>query len=378
MNFEIVFEDGNRVTLLENQSYLQKINEEINKAKEFILIEVYILQLDPYTKETLENLKSAATRGVKVSIIFDSLGSHKLSNKDILHLKKSGLELIEYHPIKFMYPPYLFKRNHRKVSIFDYRAAFVGSCNLVQNHFNPDNAMNMIDLNIHVEGPVVEQIYKKEVRLLKKHFSSNINKSPKNKIKSYGSTPVAYISRSNFRGRESLRKTFKQLLKETNNELLIANSYFFPNLRFTYLLLKAAKRGIKIKILTQGKSDHPIFVAASRIMQRELSAQGVKFYEYNRKVLHAKTAVFDKRYCILGSSNIEPTGLSLNLEADLVFDSPELAQELSEKINTWILDETTETGNLAYKKASFFKKVLHWFAYYLGIVFYWILTAFKP
>src|SRR5690606_30315624 len=125
--------------------------------------------------------------------------------------------------------------------------------------------------------------------------------------------------RDNERHRDDIEIHYRWAIRKARREIVIANAYFFPGYRLVRELRRAARRGVSVKLILQGRSDQPVASWAARSLYAHLMRAGVQIHEYCRRPLHGKVAVIDGHWSTVGSSNLEPSSLSLNLEANLVF-----------------------------------------------------------
>jgi cardiolipin synthase len=149
--------------------------------------------------------------------------------------------------------------------------------------------------------------------------------------------------------------------------------YFYPGRTFRRALVRAARRGVQVRLLLQGKVDYRIAGLAARVLYDELLAGGVRIYEYTPAFLHAKVAVVDGEWATLGSSNIDPLSLLLNLEANVVVRDDPFARRLGEELDAalaasrLVLNPPYATGWLAVLRRTFVATVAHWFLRMAGI-----------
>lgn len=121
--------------------------------------------------------------------------------------------------------------------------------------------------------------------------------------------------------------------------MIIANAYFFPGYCFLHALRKAARRGVRVKLIVQGEPDMPIVKVGARLLYNYLVKGGVHVYEYRRKPLHGKVALMDDHWATVGSSNLDPLSLSLNLEANLIIHDRTFNQTLRDNLNPIIAQD---------------------------------------
>jgi cardiolipin synthase len=132
----------------------------------------------------------------------------------------------------------------------------------------------------------------------------------------------------NFRHRNDILNAYLQAINTAQDEIIIANAYFLPGLRFGRALQAAARRGVKITILLQGKTDHPLLRFATQALYLKVLDHGIAVHEYEKSFMHAKVAVIDRRWATVGSSNIDPFSLLLAKEANLFVQDKVFAEQL--------------------------------------------------
>lgn len=144
---------------------------------------------------------------------------------------------------------------------------------------------------------------------------------------------------------------------------MLANAYFLPGRRFRQALLSAAKRGVRVTLLTQGWTDHPLQQRATRALYGQFLAGGVRIFEYHRSHLHAKVAVVDDSWATVGSSNIDPFSLLLAREANLVVRDTRFAEDLHRRINRAMANGGREISANGRERGSRLQRALNWAAY---------------
>jgi cardiolipin synthase len=138
---------------------------------------------------------------------------------------------------------------------------------------------------------------------------------------------AAFVVRDNFRQRRAIERTLVDAFRSARQRIDVVTPYFYPGHRLRRTLISAARRGVRVRLLLQGKVDYRLAGLAARVLYAELLAAGVEIYEYTPAFLHAKMALVDSDWVTVGSSNIDPLSLLLNLEANVVVvDQPFAAQ----------------------------------------------------
>ena len=133
-----------------------------------------------------------------------------------------------------------------------------------------------------------------------------------------GDVETLFVTRDNHRHRNDIERHYQAALRTARERVIIANAYFFPGYRFIRALRRAALRGVDVRLILQGEPDMPIVKTAAKLLYDHLLRAGVKIYEYCDRPLHGKVALVDDQWATIGSSNLDPLSLSLNLEANIV------------------------------------------------------------
>ncbi|MNV26129.1 putative cardiolipin synthase YbhO [compost metagenome] len=279
----------------------------------------------------------AAQRGVKVEVLLDGYGSPDLSDSFVNELTAAGVVFRYYDPR----PPLLgmrtnvFRRMHRKIVVVDGTVAFVGGINYSDEHMSDYGPEAKQDYAVKVEGPVVQDILLFELENLpgqsavrrwwKRRHRPEENRQP-------GEAQALFIWRDNDEHRDDIERHYLKMLANAKREVIIANAYFFPGYRLLHAMRNAARRGVRVKLIVQGEPDMPIVTVGARLLYDYLVKGGVQIYEYRRRPLHGKVALMDDHWATVGSSNLDPLSLSLNLEANLIIHDRTFNQTLRDNL----------------------------------------------
>ncbi|MDE2147978.1 MAG: cardiolipin synthase ClsB, partial [Burkholderiales bacterium] len=159
-----------------------------------------------------------------------------------------------------------------------------------------------------------------------------------------GPVRAAFLVRDNLRQRRASERSYGLAIRRARRRVDIAVPYFYPGHGFRRALRSAARRGVRVRLLLQGKIDYRIAAVAARVLYDELRARGVRIYEYTPAFLHAKVAVVDDDWATVGSSNIDPLSLLLNLEANVVVRDAGFAAALAERFERALAQSAEVTG----------------------------------
>lgn len=337
------FIHGNSITLLENgEEFFPQLIRRIKHARKEIFLETFILEDDRVGKVLQKALVHAAKRGVWVSLTVDSYGSYFLPTEYIQSLTDAGVvfQIYDPQPRWFNFRPKLFRRLHRKLAVIDGHYAFVGGINFSHNHMTEHGEGAKQDYTAEITGPVVSQIRKLCKSYVRDADDSHLGYLIKQlqNPEPTGDTDIIFVSRDNKRNRSEIEKAYLLALHRAKKRIVIANAYFFPGYRIMRALRRAAKRGVDVQLILQGDPDIPMALHAARCLYDSLTNNGIKIYEYVKRPLHAKIAIIDDDWSTIGSSNLDPWSLSLNLEANVIIHERRFNRLLHKKMLSLIED----------------------------------------
>lgn len=340
---------ANRVTLLENgEEYYPRVFEAIRQARFQVLIETFILFEDKVGLALKDVLLEAARRGVSVVVTIDGWGSprEKLSERYIGELAEAGIKLqIHGEPgwlgkhLGLVRRMNVFHLLHRKLVAVDGRIAFIGGINFSADHLGDYGAQSKQDFAVELQGPIVDEVH----RFLERTTTAPAGlrarwrlwrtapavRSPSPPA---GDAEAMLVTRDNRHHTSDIERHYRLAIRTARKEVLIASAYFFPSYTLLRELRRAARRGVRVRLILQGQPDMAIVPIAARLLYRYLMRDGVQIYEYMRRPLHAKVAVVDDTWATVGSSNLEPFSLSLQLEANVMLRSREFNRELRSRL----------------------------------------------
>ncbi len=363
---------GNAIQLLQNgDEFFPALIAAIDSATIEVRMETYIFHLDASGKQVSEALVRAATRGVTVALLLDGVGSRLLPSTWLDTMKQADIHVLMYRPPYFgwLANPINLRRLHRKITVIDAHTAFLGGMNIMDDFEPVAWPGPRLDYSVQISGPILSEIYRNVVLLwrlvARSHLQAALARLPvlAPAVPRAGEARVAFIVRDNFRHRRSIENAYLAAINSARHEILIASAYFLPGRRFRQALKKAVQRGVSVKLLAQGRTDHPFFLAASRGLYAELLSLGIDIFEYNLSELHAKVAVIDKQWVTIGSSNIDPFSLLLAREANIVSDDRTLAAQLETKLQLAIQQGAQQLQSVHWHRRQWPHRILSWLAY---------------
>jgi cardiolipin synthase len=290
------------------------------------LIETFIWFEDDIGTRFADKLIAAAKRGSRVRVTADGYGSPVFSSGFLRRLKDAGVQVRSFdpQPTFFSIRTNLLCRLHRKLAVIDNERAFVGGINISDEHLKAFGAASKQDYAVELRGPVVQDVrdcctlgaahqqgrWWRRWRYWLRRFPREL-KRPEHGAK------VLFAARDNDQHPTDIETLYRLAIHNAKRDVIIANAYFFPGFRFIRDLRRAAERGVDVKLIMQGNPDRPFAVGVTSILYDDLLAAGVKIYRYVERPLHAKVAVVDEHWSTVGSSNLDPTSLGLNYEANI-------------------------------------------------------------
>ncbi len=336
---------GNRITLLENgEGYYPRVFEVIAAAEREVLLETFILFDDKVGRQLQQALLAAAGRGATVHVLVDGWGSPDLSASFTQPLMDAGVHLRSFEPARWLFGARinLLRRMHHKLVVVDGQRAFVGGINYSIDHLEEFGLQAKQDYAVEVEGPLVGQIqafcranlqapHPARSQWLQRWRASRARDGFQDAHE--GGAVAAFVTRDNDMHRTDIERHYRAAVRSAHQRILIANAYFFPGYRLLRDLRRAARRGVQVDLVVQGHPDQPWVKRATDLLYRHLLRAGVNVFEYNERPLHGKVAVIDDIWATVGSSNLDPTSLSLNLEANVVVRDAAFARHLRERID---------------------------------------------
>lgn len=333
--------EGNDFELLENgEEFFPRVFESIRAAQREVWLETFILFEDKIGLQLHEALLEAARRGARVHVLVDGFGSPDLSQRFIGELVEAGVQFRIFDPGRQLFGQRLnvLRRMHRKIVVVDGEHAFIGGINYSADHvadFGPEAKQ---DYSVQVRGPLVAQMHAfvqeavlplKQRRRRWERRSRQHSASPS----PAGPAQALFVTRDNHLHTNDIERHYRIALRSARERVVIANAYFFPGYRFIRELRRAARRGVDVRLILQGQPDMPIVKTAAGLLYDHLLRAGVRIYEYCDRPLHGKVALVDGEWSTVGSSNLDPLSLSLNLEANVIIRDAAFNAQLHQRLS---------------------------------------------
>lgn len=366
---------GNRLTLLNSGAeYFPALLAAIEAAHSEIFLESYIYANDEIGLQISNALSRAVARGVVVNVIVDGFGARNFTTDFLPQLTAAGVRAMLYRPElgRFRLRRHRLRRLHRKLVVIDARLAFIGGINIIDDDNAPPGLRPRYDYAVCIEGPLLGPIHRTARHMweivawvnFKRRYRLPPPTTPSPAPR--GKQRAALLIRDNIRHRNDILHAYMAAIAAAREEILIANAYFLPGVRFIRALQAAARRGVRITVLLQGKTDHPMLRFATQALYSLLLEQGIRIFEYEKSFMHAKVAVIDGEWATVGSSNIDPFSLLLAKEANLAALDRAFAGQLRASIEAAIQTGAREMRREDLTGQPWHSRLRRWLSY--GVV----------
>lgn len=356
--------DGHQLRLIEGgDAYFQRLVVAIDQARSQVQLETYIFDTQGAAAAVAEALERAALRGVRVWLVVDGVGTGRLPSAWQQRFAQAGVECRVYSPLGTLglLIPSRWRRLHRKLCVVDGQLAFCGGINILDDRYDPRHGTleyPRLDFAVQARGALVQQVQETMTQLWwrlqavhhvqQRHFPEAFSSFRAGGLHLPWSQDgeaaddqvvarAGLLLRDNVRHRKQIERAYLRAIAAARTEIVIANAYFLPGRRLRRALVLAAQRGVRVRLLLQGRYDYFLQYHAVRPVYGTLLAAGIEIYEYTRSFLHAKVAVVDAQgerpWATVGSSNLDPLSLLLAREANVVVADAVFARQLAERLD---------------------------------------------
>lgn len=391
----VAMQPGNSLVLLPGgEALFAALVEAMDAAQQSVHLETYIFNFQGAPLAVAEALERAARRGVAVRLVVDGVGTGPPPPEWVQRFNVAGVQCKVYAPLGRLglLLPSRWRRLHRKLCVVDGRVGFCGGVNLIDDFFDPRDGVlpfPRFDFAVCCTGPLVDamddtmmqlwwrllagsKVRHREFRAAWLAFRAAPNArgggSGQGRGRSGGLTEAVWdavlprhlpsthpvrpphvtdaaamlVLRDNIWHRADIERAYLKAVGEARTEVLLANAYFVPGRRLRKAMMLAVKRGVRVRVLLQGRYEGFMQYHAARPVYKQMLNAGIDIREYTPSALHAKVAVVDGRWATVGSSNLDPLSLLLAREANVVTVDPRFAADLRQR-----LDQALANGSRA-------------------------------
>ena len=354
------FAKDHRVHLLQGaQELFPALIEAMDAALSDIQFETYIFDFTGAGAQVAEALIRAAQRGVRTHLVVDGVGTGPLPKAWQQRMKSAGGQVRVYSPLGplGLLLPHRWRRLHRKLCVVDGLVVFCGGINVLDDLYDPnygDLDAPRFDFAVQATGSLAAQASRtmellwwrmqavRDVRLnrlpqaVRDLRAASATRHASQQDPDARGMRAALVLRDNVRNRSRIEKAYRRAIGAARHDIIIANAYFMPGGKLRRALILAAKRGVRVQLLLQGRYEYFMQYHAARPVYGALLAAGVEIHEYEPSFLHAKVAVIDahgdKPWATVGSSNLDPLSLLLAREANVVVQDAAFAIDLRQRL----------------------------------------------
>src|SRR4030095_3118193 len=371
----------NRISLVySGEDYFSLLLKLIEKAKQTIHLQVYIYDNDETGKLIGDALKASAKKGCAVYFHVDGYASQRLKGGFRNEMTAAGVHFKFFEPLLKSRHFYFGRRLHQKVFVADGLYSLVGGLNISNRYNERPGGPSWFDVALYCEGevsyqlhlicnamwrkrkPLKEIIVKKDIEV----FCNSISKEARQMIR---------IRQNDWVKRKSeVWNTYRSLFAQSQKTITVMSSYFLPGRTFRRLLSRAARRGVKVKVILAGKSDVALSKNAERYLYDYLLRKKIEIYEYQKTVLHAKISVSDRQMVTIGSFNVNNISAYASLELNLDIKSKDFGNYVEDELDKIISKDCIYITHENYKSSTnIFKRLWQKTSY---MIVNWILTLF--
>lgn len=326
---------NNSIEVLENgENFYAAELDAMQHAQHSINIEAYIFHKGRITNEVIDLLTERARAGVHVNVVIDSLGSLSTLKASFKKLKQAGGRVEWYHRLRLRNWFRGNNRTHREITVVDGSTAFVGGAGYADWwRYNSDNVPRWRDTMVQVRGDAVRGIqgtFLENWLETSGQILDGPDYFPPLPNDAGRATALVVTSTPSSGGSTRARVLYQIMFAAARKSIFINTPYFRPDSSMRAALADAKKRGINVKIVVPGKhADHTLTRSSGRSAYGDLLKAGVEIYEYEPTMIHAKIAIIDDAWSIVGSTNLDYRSFGINDEVNLAVFNPEVAATLT-------------------------------------------------
>ncbi len=331
---------GNKVSLLENgAATYQAMLAAIRTAKDSINMQTYTFTDGPVGQMFADALIERQRHGVQVNLEYDSLGSFGTPKTFFERLQQNGVAVLEYRPVNPFAAklPWSFShRNHRKMLVVDGRVAFTGGINISEVYASGPSGSKekgpseyWRDTDIEVEGPAVAEFqrsfidewkYQQGQALSQRDYFPTLDQKGNQIVRVIFSVPERF---------SLIYVTWVSAVASSQTNIYITDAYFAPDRQVLHALEHAARRGVDVRLLLPSQTDEPLILAAQHSHYSDLLEAGVKIYEWQGQMLHAKTTTIDGVWSTVGTSNLDWWSIARDNELNAIILSHSFGDDMN-------------------------------------------------
>jgi len=355
--------------------FFNAIADIADNAKHSIHLQTYIFDDDETGTRVAEALIRAAKRNVIVHMLIDGYASKNLSVAFISRLKEAGIHFDFFRPLVLANLFYLGRRLHHKVLVADASICMVAGINVSNRYNDIGDTKAWLDWAIYDEGEVAAQLNNICIHIW--------NRSPRRKKCGIGFSAaqpllpeencMVRIRRNDWvYSHTQITRSYRELFNKAHTHATIMTSYFWPPQKLLNRIAAATRRGVKIQLILTAKADVPFAKYSERYLYRWLFRNNIEVYEYQKNVLHGKTAQRDNEWVTLGSYNVNNISAFASVELNLDINDTMIATEMNNKFQAIINEDCIRITPAEFATTNNYLKLFYYYLSYrtVHIIFY--------
>ena len=354
---------GNKIVLLQNgDQYFPAMLEAIRNARQTINFESFIFKSDASGRQFRDALCERARAGLEVRVLLDGVGSGwDLDNSDVRMMKAAGCKFAYYHPTFSWRVDRSNRRTHRRILVVDGKVAFTGGAAFADLWSgNAQDPEHWRDTHARLEGPIVAALQSAfQAHWIKTYGEALTGAAQFPTLQSAGDLRAQVITSHSF-SVAPIPLVQAVSFAAAEKRIWITNPYCTPTDDQVELLVKAVQRKVDVRLLLPGPhNDQPHTESAGRTAYGQLLKGGVKIFEYQPTMIHAKTMVVDGMFSMIGTSNLDARSSEINEELDVVVYDEKFGREMEEVFEK-DLEKSKEYTYEQFQKRSLWERTTEW------------------
>jgi cardiolipin synthase len=362
------------------EAYFTLLIQLIQQAQQTIHLQTYIYDEDETGLAVAEALIAAAQRGVAVYLVADGYASQDLSDTFIKRLEEGGVHFRFFQPILKSDNFYFGRRLHHKILVTDALHGLVGGINVSNKYNDGFGTQPWLDWALYAEGEIAPELVRVCLELW-----TRVKRERKKLL--WQAQPAMELPKQEclirlrrndwVQKRSQITNSYLEMFKSARSHIYIMSSYFLPGMLLRKKMARAAKRGVKIKLVLAGVSDVMLAKHAERYIYRWIFKNNIEVYEYNQAVLHAKIATYDGKWSTIGSYNVNNISAFASIELNLDINEARFAQSMQEHMEEIIRDHCEQITEEDYRtRYNFFKRLYQQSCYQIVRVLFFLFTFY--
>ncbi len=355
----------------------------INNAKHTLHLQVYIFDYDDTGKQVADALLAAVKRNVQVFLLADAYASHALPGHFVKQLTDGGINFRFFQPFFKSKYFYIGRRMHHKLIVADAAHCMIGGINIGDRYNDMPEQKAWLDFALYAEGDIAREVCLLAVQMWsgffkKKGRTANCDAAQiPFTLKQHSYSPVRLRRNDWVRSKSDITATYREIFATSATQITILCSYFMPGIVLKKSILRAVRRGVRIRVIMAGASDIGLAKNAERFMYDWLLRNKVEIYEYQPNILHGKLAVCDNKWVTIGSYNLNNISAYASVELNMDVNDAHFAVQ-TEKI----LEEIIANDCLAITKqqlshaTNILKRLARWCSYNIVRLLFFLFTFY--